>query len=64
MKGPFSTVSGTVTGAGAPIAFGVGLVQQRHALKVLLAHLQHDRQQSVHVPVVAHREQRLYERSD
>ena len=46
-------------GRGCAIALGVGLIQQRHALEVLLAHLHHDGQQLAHAPVLAHGKQRL-----
>ena len=46
-------------GRGRAVGLGVGLIQQRHALEVLLAHLHHDGQQLVHAPVLAYGKQRL-----
>ena len=44
---------------GRSVAFGVGLIQKRHALEVFLANLHHDRQQFLHAPVLANGEERL-----
>ena len=44
---------------GRSVAFGVSLIQKRHALEVFLANLHHDRQQFLHAPVLANGEKRL-----
>ena len=48
---------------GRTVAFGVGLIQQRHALEVFLAHLHDDGQQRVHIPVLAHGKKSLGEKA-
>ena len=48
---------------GRTVAFGVGLIQKRHALEVFLAHLHHDGQQRVHIPVLAHSKKSLGEKA-
>ena len=50
-------------GRGRAVGLGVGLIQQRHALEVLLAHLHHDGQQLVHAPVLAHGKKSLGEKA-
>ena len=44
---------------GRTVAFGVGPIQKRHAPEVFLADLHHDGQQLLHVPILAHGEERL-----
>ena len=48
---------------GRTVAFGIGLIQKRHALKVFLAHLHYDGQQLVHTPVLAHGKKSLGEKA-
>ena len=48
---------------GCTVAFGVGLIQQRHALEVFLAHLHDDGQQLIHAPVLAHSKECLGEKA-
>ena len=46
---------------GRSITFGVGFVQKCHALEIFLTNLHHDRQQLVHVPILANGKERLSE---
>ena len=45
------------------VAFGVGLIQQRHTLEVFLAHLHDDGQQRIHAPVLTHSKECLGEKA-
>ena len=60
-KGAFLHGQGHGGGHGVTIGFSVGLVQQRHALEVHLAHLHDNRQQLLHAPVLADGKQALIE---
>ena len=60
-KGAFLHGQGHGGGHGVTIGFSVGLVQQRHALEVHLAHLHDNRQQLFHAPVLADGKQALIE---